>query len=36
VGMGSKLISEKLIAEQNFSELTVATKNALNIIKSIR
>jgi len=36
VGMGSKLISEKLIAEKNFSELTTATKNALNIIKSIR
>jgi len=36
VGMGSKLISEKLIAEQNFSELTVATQNALNLIKSIR
>ena len=36
VGMGSKLISEKLIADKNFSELTTATKNALNIIKSIR
>lgn len=36
VGMGSKLISEKLVSERNFSELTTATKNALNIIKSIR
>jgi len=36
VGMGSKLISEKLISDKNFSELTTATKNALNIIKSIR
>jgi len=36
VGMGSKLISEKLIADKNFSELTTATKNTLNIIKSIR
>lgn len=36
VGMGSKLISEKLVKEKNFSELTQATKNALEIIKSVR
>ena len=36
VGMGSKLISEKLVSERNFSELTTATKNTLSIIKSIR
>lgn len=36
VGMGSKLISEKLVSEKNFSELTTATKNTLSIIKSIR
>lgn len=36
VGMGSKLISEKLISKQNFSELTTATKNALNIIKAVK
>ncbi len=36
VGMGSKLISEKIIAEKNFSALTVETQNALKIIKSVR
>ena len=36
VGMGSKLISEKLIAEKNFSELTAATRNALDIIKNVK
>lgn len=36
VGMGSKLISEKIIAEKNFSALTVETQNALRIIKSVR
>ncbi len=36
VGMGSKLISEKLLSEKNFSELTTATKNALNSIKAVR
>ena len=36
VGLGSKLISEKLLSEKNFSELTTATKNALDIIKAIR
>jgi len=36
VGMGSKLISEKLLSEKNFSELTTATKNALDIIKAVR
>jgi len=36
VGMGSKLISEKIISEKNFSELTAATKNALHIIKTVR
>ena len=36
VGMGSKLISEKLIADKDFSALTAATQKALNIIKSVR
>ncbi|RZK08578.1 MAG: bifunctional 4-hydroxy-2-oxoglutarate aldolase/2-dehydro-3-deoxy-phosphogluconate aldolase, partial [Flavobacterium sp.] len=36
VGMGSKLISDKLIKDKNFTELTVATKNALDIIKAVR
>jgi len=36
VGMGSKLISDSVIKEKNFSELTTATKNALDIIKSVR
>lgn len=36
VGMGSKLISDKVVNEKNFSELTVATRNALDIIKNVR
>lgn len=36
VGMGSKLISEKIIASQDFAKLTNETQNALSIIKSIR
>lgn len=36
VGMGSKLISEKIISERNFSALTSDTQNALSIIKSVR
>jgi len=36
VGMGSKLISDKVISDKNFSELTTATKNALDIIKAVR
>ena len=36
VGMGSKLISDKLIAEQNFSGLTSAVQNTISIIKSVR
>ncbi|MDR6969410.1 2-dehydro-3-deoxyphosphogluconate aldolase/(4S)-4-hydroxy-2-oxoglutarate aldolase [Flavobacterium arsenatis] len=36
VGMGSKLISERIIAGQDFAQLTAETQNALNIIKSIR
>lgn len=36
VGMGSKLISDKLIKDKNFTELTVATKSALDIIKAVR
>lgn len=36
VGMGSKLISEKLIADKDFSSLTSETQKALNIIKSVR
>lgn len=36
VGMGSKLISEKIIESQDFAKLTSETQNALNIIKSIR
>ena len=36
VGMGSKLISEKIIASQDFAKLSAETQNALNIIKSIK
>ncbi|RZK06350.1 MAG: bifunctional 4-hydroxy-2-oxoglutarate aldolase/2-dehydro-3-deoxy-phosphogluconate aldolase [Flavobacterium sp.] len=36
VGMGSKLISDNVIKEKNFSELTTATKKALDIIKTVR
>ena len=36
VGMGSKLISDKVVKEKNFSELTTATRNALDIIKNVR
>ncbi|MFY0481400.1 bifunctional 4-hydroxy-2-oxoglutarate aldolase/2-dehydro-3-deoxy-phosphogluconate aldolase [Flavobacterium sp. PLA-1-15] len=36
VGMGSKLISEKIISEKNFSALTSDTQKALSIIKSVR
>ncbi|WP_026705473.1 bifunctional 4-hydroxy-2-oxoglutarate aldolase/2-dehydro-3-deoxy-phosphogluconate aldolase [Flavobacterium soli] len=36
VGMGSKLISEKIIESQDFAKLTNETQNALSIIKSIR
>ena len=36
VGMGSKLISDKVVTEKNFSELTTATRNALDIIKNVR
>lgn len=36
VGMGSKLISEKIISERNFSALVSDTRNALSIIKSVR
>ncbi|WP_296149059.1 bifunctional 4-hydroxy-2-oxoglutarate aldolase/2-dehydro-3-deoxy-phosphogluconate aldolase [uncultured Flavobacterium sp.] len=36
VGMGSKLISDKVVKEKNFSELTAATRNALDIIKNVR
>lgn len=36
VGMGSKLISEKIISERNFSALTSDTQKALSIIKSVR
>lgn len=36
VGMGSKLISEKIIVSQDFAQLTSETQKALNIIKSIR
>jgi len=36
VGMGSKLISEKIISERNFSALTSETQKALAIIKSVR
>ncbi len=36
VGMGSKLISEKIISERNFSALTSETQKALTIIKSVR
>lgn len=36
VGMGSKLISDKVVTEKSFSELTTATRNALDIIKNVR
>lgn len=36
VGIGSKLISEKLIIEANYSMLTSETQNILNIIQSIK
>lgn len=36
VGMGSKLISDKVVNEKNFSELTAATRNTLDIIKNVR
>lgn len=36
VGMGSKLISEKIIVSQDFEKLSVETQNALKIIKSVR
>jgi len=36
VGMGSKLISDQFIKDKNFLELTKATKNALDIIKTVK
>ena len=36
VGMGSKLISDKVVTEKSFSELTTATRNALDIIKNVK
>lgn len=36
VGMGSKLISDELLAEQNFSRLAKDCESTLNIIKSLR
>lgn len=36
VGMGSKLISKTLIAENNFAEMENISRNALNIIKELR
>lgn len=36
VGMGSKLITEKLISENNFKTLEAETRKALDIIKSVK
>ena len=36
VGMGSKLITKDIIANDNYGKLTVTVKEALEIIKSIR
>jgi 2-dehydro-3-deoxyphosphogluconate aldolase/(4S)-4-hydroxy-2-oxoglutarate aldolase len=36
VGMGSKLISKKLMAERNYTEIAAATKRVLQIIQSIK
>lgn len=35
VGMGSKLVSNKLVQERNYSEITNVTKQALSMIASI-
>jgi 2-dehydro-3-deoxyphosphogluconate aldolase/(4S)-4-hydroxy-2-oxoglutarate aldolase len=36
VGMGSKLITKQIMEEKNYNQLTADTKQALNIINSIR
>ncbi len=36
VGMGSKLITEKLISDNNFKTLEAETRKALDIIKSVK
>jgi len=36
VGMGSKLITKQIMDEKNYNQLTADTKQALNIINSIR
>jgi 2-dehydro-3-deoxyphosphogluconate aldolase/(4S)-4-hydroxy-2-oxoglutarate aldolase len=36
VGMGSKLISKKLMIEKNYTEIAQATKQVLQIIQSIK
>jgi len=36
VGMGSKLISQKIVVDQEYSRLVADTQTALNIIKSVR
>jgi 2-dehydro-3-deoxyphosphogluconate aldolase/(4S)-4-hydroxy-2-oxoglutarate aldolase len=36
VGMGSKLISKKLMAEENYTEIAAATKRVLQIIQLIK
>lgn len=36
VGMGSKLITKKILEEGKYEELTQSTKEALNIVKAVR
>jgi 2-dehydro-3-deoxyphosphogluconate aldolase/(4S)-4-hydroxy-2-oxoglutarate aldolase len=36
VGMGSKLISKKLMAEKNYTQIATATKQVLQVIQSIK
>jgi 2-dehydro-3-deoxyphosphogluconate aldolase/(4S)-4-hydroxy-2-oxoglutarate aldolase len=36
VGMGSQLITKKIIAEKQFDVLTESVKNAMSIIQKLR
>src|SRR5665647_2845647 len=36
VGMGSKLISKQLLEEKNYAKIETLTKDALDIVKSVR
>lgn len=36
VGMGSRLISKKMLEERNYTAIETATRSALNLIQSIK